>query len=121
MNRTKLALTTMLALIVGSISLVAVAQSATTAQTVRVTESSYTIKLSAKPKAGTVKFVVRNASDDGHDFWLKGGGKTWKTRVLGAATTASLTAKLTKGVRYTFWCAISDHRQEGMSGSFVAR
>jgi uncharacterized cupredoxin-like copper-binding protein len=121
MNRTKLALTTMLALIVSSISLVAIAQSAGVVQTVRVIESSYTIKLSAKPKTGTVKFQVRNASDDGHDFWLKGGGKTWKTRVLGQAGTASLTAKLKKGVRYSFWCAISDHREEGMSGSFVAR
>ena len=33
----------------------------------------------------------------------------------------TLTAKLKKGVRYTFWCAIGDHREEGMSGSFVAR
>jgi hypothetical protein len=117
----KLLLTTLLALIVSSVSLVAVAQSAATAQTVRVIEQSYTIKLSAKPKAGVVKFVVRNASDDGHDFWLKGGGKTWKTRILGESGSATVTAKLKKGVKYTYWCAISDHREEGMSGSFVAR
>jgi plastocyanin len=121
MNRTKLALTTMLALIVSSISLVAVAQSAGVAQTVRVTETSYSIKLSAKPKPGTVRFTIRNASDDGHDFFLRGGGKTWKTRVLGEGGTASLTAAVKKGVRYTYWCSIGDHRQEGMVGSFVAR
>ena len=86
-----------------------------------MTETSYSIRFSAKPKAGTVKFVVRNASDDAHDFWLRGGGKTWKTRVLGEGGAASLTATLKKGVRYTFWCAIGDHREEGMSGSFVAR
>ncbi len=121
MNRTKLALTTMLALIASSISLVAIAQSASVAQAVRVTEVDGAIRLSAKPKAGVVKFQVRNASDDAHDFWLRGGGKTWKTRVLVGGKTAPLTATLKKGVRYSFWCAISDHREEGMSGSFVAR
>lgn len=121
MHRIKLTTLTALALIVSSASLAAVAHSASTAQTVRVIESSYTIKLSAKPRAGMVKFQVRNASDDGHDFWLKGGGKTWKTRVLGEAGTGSLTARLKKGVRYSFWCSIGDHRAEGMSGSFVAR
>jgi hypothetical protein len=121
MTRMKLMLTTALALIVSSVSLVAVAQSAGTAQTVRVIESSYSIKLSAKPKAGIVKFTIRNASDDGHDFWLRGGGKSWKTRALGEAGSASLTAKLKKGVKYTYWCSIGDHRQEGMVGSFVAR
>jgi hypothetical protein len=90
------------------------------AQTIRVSEKSYRITLSAKPRAGKAKFFVRNVSDDGHDFWLKGGGKTWKTRVLGGGNSASLTAKLKKGVRYSFWCAVSDHAQEGMRGSFVA-
>jgi plastocyanin len=121
MTRTKLLLTTMLALIVSSVSLVAVAQSAGTAQTVRVIEQSYSIRLSAKPKPGAVKFVIRNVSDDGHDFWLRGGGKTWKTRVIGETGAASLTATLRKGVKYSYWCAVGDHREEGMSGSFVAR
>jgi hypothetical protein len=121
MTRMKLLLSTTLALIVSSISLVAVARSAGTAQTVRVIESSYSIRLSAKPKPGLVKFTVRNGSDDGHDFWLRGGGKTWKTRVLGEAGSASLTATLKKGVKYTYWCAVGDHREEGMAGSFVAR
>jgi plastocyanin len=117
----KLILTTMLVTLVAAASLVAVAKSASTAQTVRVTEASYSIRLSAKPKPGTVKFVIRNASDDGHDFWLKGGGKTWKTRVLGEAGSASLTAVLKRGVKYTYWCAVGSHRSKGMSGSFVAR
>ena len=85
MTRMKLGLTTMLALIVSSVSLVAVAQSAGTAQTVRVTESSYAIRSRRSRRPGSVKFQIRNASDDGHDFWLRGGGKTWKTRVLGEA------------------------------------
>jgi len=117
----KLILTSLLTTIVAAASLAAVANSASTAQTIRVTENSYSIRLSAKPKPGTVKFVVRNASDDGHDFWLKGGGKIWKTRVLGESGTAGLTAQLKKGVRYTYLCAVGSHRSKGMSGSFVAR
>ena len=115
------------ALILATVSLAAAAAlsipvlAAPSAQTVRVNERNYRISLSAKPKAGVVKFVVRNASDDGHDFWLRGGGKRWKTRVLGGGGTASLTARLKKGVRYTYWCAVSDHAEEGMKGSFVAR
>ena len=117
----KLILISLLATLVAAASLAAVAMSASSAQTVRVTENSYSIRLSAKPKPGTVKFVIRNASDDGHDFWLKGGGKTWKTRVLGEARTVSLTAVLKRGVKYTYWCAVGSHRSKGMSGSFVAR
>jgi uncharacterized cupredoxin-like copper-binding protein len=97
-----------------------VSQAASTAQTVRVTETSYRIKLSAKPRAGLVKFVVRNASDDPHDFVVRGGGKTFKSRVLAGSNGATVTARLTKGVRYTFWCSVSDHADEGMRGSFVA-
>jgi hypothetical protein len=115
------------ALIFATVSLAAAAVlaipvlAAPSAQTVRVNEVSYRISLSAKPKAGVVKFVVRNASDDGHDFWVRGGGKTWKTRVIGGSGTASLTARLKKGVRYKFWCGVSDHAEEGMRGSFIAR
>src|ERR671911_1806042 len=117
----RLILLSLIAAVTAAVSLAAVAQSATTAQTVRVTETDYSIRLSAKPRPGVVKFVVRNASDDGHDFWLRGGGKTLKTRVLGEGSTASLTARLKKGAKYTYWCAVSDHASEGMRGSFVAR
>jgi azurin len=41
--------------------------------------------------------------------------------VLGGGSAASLTAKLKKGVRYSYWCGVSDHAEEGMRGSFVAR
>jgi plastocyanin len=93
---------------------------APSAQTVRVTETSYRIKLSAKPKAGMVKFVVRNASDDPHDLFVRGGGKTFKSRVLAGSSGATVTARLKKGVRYTYWCSVGDHAEEGMKGSFVA-
>ena len=115
------------ALILAIVSLAAAAVlaipvlAAPSAQTVRVNEVSYRISLSAKPKAGLVKFVVRNAGDDPHDFWVKGGGKTWKTRVLAGGGSASLTASLKKGVKYTYWCGVSGHAAAGMKGSFVAR
>ena len=117
----KLGVLTLLALVASAVTLAAVAHSAAPVQTVRVTEVSYGIRFSARPKAGTVKFQVRNGSDDAHDLRLKGGGKTWKTRVLAGSQTATLTATLRKGVRYTFWCSVGDHREEGMAGSFVAR
>ena len=62
-------------------------------------ENSYSIRLSAKPRPGMVRFTVGNVSDDAHDFWLSGGGKTWKTRIVGESGTAALTATLRKGVR----------------------
>ena len=51
MTRIKLGLLTLLALTVSSVTLAAVAQSASTVQTVRVNEVSYGIRFSAKPKA----------------------------------------------------------------------
>ncbi|HEY7706690.1 MAG TPA: hypothetical protein VH968_05925 [Gaiellaceae bacterium] len=90
-------------------------------QNVRVNEVDGRISLSARPKSGAVKFVVRNRGDDAHDFWVRGGGKHWKTRVLIPGRAATLTVRLKKGVRYTFWCGVGDHAEEGMRGSFVAR
>jgi hypothetical protein len=90
-------------------------------QTVRVNEVDGRISLAAKPRRGMVKFVVRNRGDEGHDFWLRGGGKRWKTRVLGVGSSATLTVRLKKGVRYSYWCGVSDHASEGMRGSFIAR
>jgi hypothetical protein len=90
-------------------------------QSVRVKEVDGRISLSARPRSGMVKFAVRNSGDEGHDFWLRGGGKRWKTRVLGVGSSATITARLKKGVRYSYWCGVSDHASEGMRGSFVAR
>ncbi len=91
------------------------------AQKIRVSETSYRISLSAKPRAGVVRFVVRNASDDPHNFWIRGRGKTYRTRVLGEGGTATLTVRLKRGVRYVYWCAVGSHAPKGMRGSFVAR
>jgi hypothetical protein len=107
--------------LVAAVALAIPAIGSTATQTVRVNEVSYRISLSARPKAGLVKFVVRNRGDDPHDFWLRGGGKRYNTRVVGEGGTATLTARLKRGVRYSYWCGVSDHAQEGMRGSFVGR
>jgi hypothetical protein len=90
-------------------------------QSVRVNEVDGRIALSARPRAGLVKFVVRNSGRETHDFWLRGGGRRWKTSALIPGRSATLSVRLKKGVRYSFWCGISDHAQDGMRGSFVAR
>jgi uncharacterized cupredoxin-like copper-binding protein len=115
------------ALILATVSLAAAAalaipvMAAPSAQTVRVTERNFKISLSAKPKAGAVKFVVRNSSNVGHDFWVKGGGKTWKTRILAGGKSGSLNTQLKKGVKYRYWCGVGAHAMAGMKGSFTAR
>jgi hypothetical protein len=106
---------------IAMIALAIPALGSSAAQTVRVNEVDGRISLSARPKSGLVKFVVRNNGDEGHDFWLRGGGKRWKTRVLGVGSSATLTARLKKGVRYSYWCGVSDHAEDGMRGSFIAR
>ena len=95
------------------------APAAPAAQTVRVTETDYRIVLSTRPRAGRVTFVIRNAGEDEHDFWLRGGGVTKKTRLLAPGQTARLTVQLRRGVRYQLLCA--PHAGKGMRASFVAR
>ena len=106
---------------IAMVALAIPALGASAAQSVRVNEVDGRISLSVRPKSGMVKFVVRNNGDEGHDFWLRGGGKRWKTRVLGVGSSATLTAGLKKGVRYSYWCGVSDHAEDGMRGSFIAR
>jgi hypothetical protein len=94
---------------------------APSAQTIRVVERDYRIALASRPQAGKATFVVRNAGDDVHDFWLRGGGRTWRTRTVVDGGSARLTATLKRGVRYRFWCGVGSHAEKGMAGSFVAR
>jgi uncharacterized cupredoxin-like copper-binding protein len=118
---TRTFLLTLLAGLAAVAALALPALAAPQAQTVRVTETNYRIALSARPKAGVVRFVIRNASDDDHDFWVRGGGRTFRSRMVGEGGNAVLTARLRKGVRYQFWCGVGSHAGRGMRGSFVAR
>lgn len=108
-----------LALMASLVPLATGAPSAT--QTVRVNAMSYKLKLSKVPKAGLVKFVVRNSSGDEHDFWIRGGGKSVRTPVIAPGRSASVSLRVKRGAVYRFWCAVDDHAQEGMLGSFRGR
>jgi hypothetical protein len=111
----------LLAAPIAAVALAIPALGSGTGQTVRVNEVDGRIVLSVRPQSGIANFVVRNRGGEGHDFHLRGGARHWKTRVLGVGSSATLTARLKKGVRYSYWCGVSDHAQEGMRGSFVAR
>ena len=103
-------------------ALVAPAATGAATQSVRVSATSYKLTLSARPKAGLVRFVVRNVSHgDAHDFWLRGGGKTVHTRVLTEGQSQTLTVRLKRGVLYRIWCGVGDHAEDGMRASFRAR
>lgn len=97
------------------------AQARQAVQTVTARETNFKIALSARPRAGAVVFVARNASPIVHDLWVRGGGKTWHTKLLQPGKSASLRATLKKGVRYRIWCAVDAHARLGMNGFFVAR
>ena len=112
--------TTALAIsVLAAFALPALAAPAT--QVVHVTERDYRIAISPAPRAGRVTFVIRNVGEDGHDFWIRGGGITKKSRVVATGGTTRLTVILKKGVRYQFWCGVGSHAKKGMRGSFVAR
>jgi plastocyanin len=118
---TKTLIAAALAAVALTATIAASALAAPQAQTIRVTERDYRIGLSAPPKAGRVTFVVRNAGEDAHDFLVRGGGKTFRTRGIAPGGSARLTATLKRGVRYQFWCSVGSHAKKGMRGSFVAR
>jgi plastocyanin len=100
----------------------AAAGAAPVAQTITAKETNFKITFSAKPRHGTVKFIVKNAAKGvNHDLWIKGGGKTWHTKVLKPGQHATLTTTLKKGVKYTAWCKVDSHAKLGMKRTFVAK
>ena len=84
-------------------------------QAVTVKEVDYKITLTPKPKAGRVRFTVKDAGKTTHDLWIKGGGTTVHTKLLKPGQHVFLTTTLKKGVRYRFWCHFDAHAALGMS------
>ena len=110
-------------LLASAIALVALAIPAlgsSAAQTLRVTEVDGRISLSARPRGGMVKFVVRNGGDEGTTSGSAAAAgvrrRVSRRRQLGDADRPA-----EERVRYSYWCGVSDHAQEGMRGGFVAR
>lgn len=102
-------------------AIVPLAFGAATAQTVIAKETNFKITLSAKPRAGTVRFVARNASPIVHDLWVRGGGRTFRTKLIKPGKSALLVTTLKRGVRYRIWCNVDAHAKLGMNRFFVAR
>ena len=101
--------------------LAASAQARTAVQTLTAKETNFKITLSARPHRGTVVFVAKNASPIVHDPWVRGGGKTWHTKLIQPRKSARLRTTLKKGVRYRIWCAVDAHARLGMNRFPVAR
>jgi uncharacterized cupredoxin-like copper-binding protein len=99
------------------VAAVAARSSAATA-TVKVTESEYHIRLSAKSvHAGTVTFVVHNAGAIAHQLDLAGGGHgTVAVGTIAPGATRTKTVKLAGGT-ISLWCPIPGHAALGMKAS----
>ena len=54
-----------------------------------------------------------------HALEIQGPQGDVKTNVLQGGNSATLTASLTKPGRYTWYCPVGDHRQEGMVGKIT--
>lgn len=92
---------------------------ASTATQVKATEKNYTIGLSrASAPAGTVTFVVHNASNTAHKFGIKGANFATKSipGTIAPGATKKLTVTLKKGT-YTVFCAL--HVSSGMKHTFT--
>ena len=113
--RRALALTFALACLLLPAAIASASQTMSRAQAVTARETDFKITLTPKPKAGLVRFTVRNAGKTNHNLWIRGGGTTVHTKLLKPGQSAVLTTRLKKGVRYHFWCSVPTHATLGMS------
>jgi uncharacterized cupredoxin-like copper-binding protein len=94
-----------------------VAHASSSVTTIRVTEKEYSIHLSAKPQAGSVKFVVKNTGTLTHGFAIKGPGVNKRISAIKPGKTATVLVTLTSGT-YALWCPMPGHAAKGMKASF---
>lgn len=74
------------------------------------------------PGKATIDFF--NAGGDEHDLWLKRKGAQdaqAHTGNLGSGEQDELKLKLRKDSKYVLWCAIADHRDQGMEATLKVR
>lgn len=96
-------------------ALAGASHTAPAAQAVTVKEVDFKITLTPKPKAGHIRFTVKDAGKTNHDLWIRGGGTTVHTKLLKPGQSTVLTTTLRKGIRYRFWCHFDAHASFGMS------
>ena len=84
--------------------------------TIKVTEKSYKLTLSAKTaKRGIVIFKVTNTASIQHDFSIK--GRT--TRKLSHGQSATLRVTFLRKGKYPYKCTVDSHASLGMKGVFT--
>jgi uncharacterized cupredoxin-like copper-binding protein len=73
-------------------------------------------------KHGKVRLVMKNpaANHLQHSIDIKGHGISRHGRIVDPGGTSTVTAHLPKGT-YTFYCRVSGHAKEGMTGKLVVK
>ena len=98
---------------------------AATARTVSAVEQGDTFaysdsKLRAKPGKVTLKMRNPSSLHLEHSISIRGNGVSKKGRVVQPGGTSTVSARLKKG-RYTFYCHVKGHEENGMKGRLVVR
>ncbi len=91
--------------------------------TIEVEETEYKLD-PANPgvqDAGKVTFEVTNAGKIAHALEVEGPKGEQETDEIAPGKTATMTVDMSKPGKYTWYCPIADHREQGMEGSvFIA-
>ncbi len=84
-------------------------------------EFSYTLSRT-RLQPGPAVIELANFGQDAHDLRVQrvGARHIAGTPVVHPGSRAELTISLAPG-RYSFWCAVADHRQRGMRGTLIVR
>ena len=77
-------------------------------------------RLSIRPGPAIVELV--NYGEDEHDLMIQrvGGTKRWRVAKILPGERATLSLRLRPG-RYRLWCAVADHRAQGMRATLRVR
>jgi plastocyanin len=70
-------------------------------------------------KPGVVEFKVQNAGHVVHALEIEGPAGEVQTSEIPAGRSATLTAKLDKPGKYTWYCPVGDHADQGMKGTIT--
>jgi plastocyanin len=73
------------------------------------------VEKSLQGKSGVISLYVVNKDSSFHTFDITVDGKKY-SYPLAAKSTTGVVLKLGSG-KYTYWCAVGDHRQNGMEGT----
>jgi plastocyanin len=68
-------------------------------------------------KAGTVEFKLTNDGQAPHALEVEGPGGEAETKTLQPGQSATLDADLGRAGKYTMYCPVGNHRQQGMEGT----